>query len=116
MAPSMRPETGNCKKFPAPETSKTPLNALELRLDCPFLKTYCVGRTVKNCWFASAPKSERSNLPTFLFPKWGRPFRESMNADFLAVLEYWEKEKGISRDVLTSAVHEALLSAAKKAV
>src|ERR1044071_6740207 len=39
-----------------------------------------------------------------------------MNADFLAVLEYWEKEKGISRDVLTSAVHEALLSAAKKAV
>ena len=40
----------------------------------------------------------------------------SMNADFLAVLEYWEKEKGISRDVLTSAVQEALLSAAKKAV
>jgi N utilization substance protein A len=31
-------------------------------------------------------------------------------------LEYWEKEKGISRDVLTSAVQEALLSAAKKAV
>src|SRR4051812_22370312 len=41
---------------------------------------------------------------------------KSMNADFLAVLEYWEKEKGISRDVLTSAVQEALLSAAKKAV
>lgn len=39
-----------------------------------------------------------------------------MNADFLAVLDYWEKEKGISRDVLTSAVQEALLSAAKKAV
>ena len=39
-----------------------------------------------------------------------------MNADFLAVLEYWEKEKGISRDVLTAAVEEALLSAAKKAV
>src|SRR6476660_3984244 len=39
-----------------------------------------------------------------------------MNADFLAVLEYWEKEKGISRDVLTSAVQESLLSAAKKAV
>jgi N utilization substance protein A len=39
-----------------------------------------------------------------------------MNADFLAILEYWEKEKGISRDVLTSAVQEALLSAAKKAV
>ncbi len=39
-----------------------------------------------------------------------------MNADFLAVLEFWEREKGINRDVLTAAVHEALLSAAKKAV
>jgi transcription termination/antitermination protein NusA len=39
-----------------------------------------------------------------------------MNADFLAVLEFWEREKGISRDVLVSAVEEALLSAAKKAV
>jgi transcription termination/antitermination protein NusA len=39
-----------------------------------------------------------------------------MNADLLAVLEYWEREKGISRDVLLSAVQEALLQAAKKAV
>src|SRR5438270_13087429 len=39
-----------------------------------------------------------------------------MNADFLAVLEFWEREKGISRDVLVGAVQEALLSAAKKAV
>ena len=39
-----------------------------------------------------------------------------MNADFLAVLEFWEREKGISRDVLVGAVHESLLSAAKKAV
>ncbi|HWX19679.1 MAG TPA: transcription termination factor NusA [Candidatus Binatia bacterium] len=39
-----------------------------------------------------------------------------MNADFLAVLEFWEREKGINRDVLTGAVQEALLSAAKKAV
>jgi N utilization substance protein A len=39
-----------------------------------------------------------------------------MNADFLAVLEFWEREKGISRDILVSAVQEALLSAAKKAV
>ncbi|HVM50862.1 MAG TPA: transcription termination factor NusA [Candidatus Acidoferrum sp.] len=39
-----------------------------------------------------------------------------MNADFLAVLEFWEREKGINRDVLTSAVQEALLSAAKKAI
>jgi transcription termination/antitermination protein NusA len=39
-----------------------------------------------------------------------------MNADILAGLEFYEREKGISRDVLVSAVHEALLSAAKKAV
>lgn len=39
-----------------------------------------------------------------------------MNADFLAVLEYWEREKGISRDVLVNAVQESLLQAAKKAV
>src|SRR3989441_12842455 len=39
-----------------------------------------------------------------------------MNADFLAVLEFWEREKGISRDILVAAVHEALLSAAKKAI
>ncbi|HEY6168207.1 MAG TPA: transcription termination factor NusA [Verrucomicrobiae bacterium] len=39
-----------------------------------------------------------------------------MNAEFLAVLDYWEREKGISRDVLLAAVQEALLSAAKKAI
>jgi len=39
-----------------------------------------------------------------------------MNADFLAVLEFWEREKGINRDVLVGAVQDALLQAAKKAV
>jgi transcription termination/antitermination protein NusA len=39
-----------------------------------------------------------------------------MNADLVAVLEFWEREKGISRDVLIAAVQEALLSAAKKSV
>jgi N utilization substance protein A len=39
-----------------------------------------------------------------------------MNADFLAGLEFWEREKGISRELLVAAVQEALLSAAKKAV
>lgn len=39
-----------------------------------------------------------------------------MNADFLAVIEFWEREKGINRDVLVGAVQESLLSAAKKAV
>jgi len=50
-----------------------------------------------------------------LFPGWEQR-DERMNADFLAVLEFWEREKGISRDVLVAAVQEALLSAAKKAV
>ncbi len=45
-----------------------------------------------------------------------KPAVLSMNADFLAVLEFWEREKGISRDLLVAAVQEALLSAAKKAV
>src|SRR4051794_7198846 len=40
----------------------------------------------------------------------------NMNADFLAVLDFWEREKGISRDVLVAAVQESLLSAAKKAI
>src|SRR4026209_686734 len=57
-------------------------------------------------------------LPTFLFPashcKLARVI--DMNADFVAVLEFWEREKGISPDVLVAAVHEALLSAAKKAI
>ena len=39
-----------------------------------------------------------------------------MNADLIAVLEFWEREKGINRNVLLEAVHEALVSAAKKAV
>ena len=39
-----------------------------------------------------------------------------MNAAFLAVIEFWEREKGISRDVLITAVQESLLAAAKKAV
>src|SRR6187455_782240 len=39
-----------------------------------------------------------------------------MNADFLAVLDFWEREKGISREILIAAVDEALVSAAKKAI
>jgi transcription termination/antitermination protein NusA len=39
-----------------------------------------------------------------------------MNAEFLAILEFWEREKGISRATLLAAVEEALVSAAKKAV
>src|SRR5260221_11980217 len=39
-----------------------------------------------------------------------------MNAEFFAILECWEREKGINKDVLVKAVEDALLSAAKKAV
>lgn len=39
-----------------------------------------------------------------------------MNAELLAILEFFEKEKGISRQTLLTAVEEALLAAAKKAV
>ena len=39
-----------------------------------------------------------------------------MNAELLATLEYFEKEKGIPRQTLLTAVEEALLAAAKKAV
>ncbi len=39
-----------------------------------------------------------------------------MNAELLAILDYWEREKGISKDVLLSAVQESLMMAAKKAV
>ncbi len=39
-----------------------------------------------------------------------------MNNELIAILEFWEREKGIGKDVLLAAVQEALLSAAKKAV
>jgi transcription termination/antitermination protein NusA len=39
-----------------------------------------------------------------------------MNADLISVLEIYEREKGISRDLLVSAVEEALVAAAKKAI
>jgi len=39
-----------------------------------------------------------------------------MNADFLAVIEFWEREKGINREKLVAAVQDSLLTAAKKAI
>ena len=39
-----------------------------------------------------------------------------MNAEFIAMLDYLEREKGIKRDVLIEAVQNALTSATKKAV
>ncbi len=67
---------------------------------------------------SSARKSETQVFPTFLFAgNNARNVQSSvMNADFIAGLEFWEREKGVSREVLMAAVQEALLSAAKKAV
>lgn len=39
-----------------------------------------------------------------------------MNPDLIAVLEFWEREKGISRDKVLTAVQESLMAAAKRAV
>src|ERR671934_1381996 len=39
-----------------------------------------------------------------------------MNAEFIAMLDYLERERGIKRDVLLEAVSNALLSASKKSV
>jgi transcription termination/antitermination protein NusA len=61
-------------------------------------------------------RDEVGELSTdFFVPQHGGTV-EDMNAEFLAVLDFWEREKGISKDVLLAAVQEALLSAAKKAV
>jgi transcription termination/antitermination protein NusA len=65
------------------------------------------------CWVASAPKV--GDLSTdFFIPQRGSKL--AMNAEFLAVIEFWEREKGIRKEVLIAAVEEALLTAAKKAV
>ena len=39
-----------------------------------------------------------------------------MNAEFIASMEYWEREKGLDREILISAVEDAMVSAAKRAV
>lgn len=39
-----------------------------------------------------------------------------MNNELLAVIDYWEREKGIQRDVLIAAVQNMLVAAARKAI
>src|SRR5438067_11726860 len=39
-----------------------------------------------------------------------------MNAEFIAMLDYLERERGIKREILLEAVSSALLSASKKSV
>ena len=66
-------------------------------------------------WATSVRKSENQIYRLFCSPDEGRR-DDDMNADFLTGLEFYEREKGISRELLVAAVHEAVLSAAKKAV
>ncbi|MFL6536565.1 MAG: NusA N-terminal domain-containing protein, partial [Chthoniobacterales bacterium] len=39
-----------------------------------------------------------------------------MNAEFIAMLDYLERERGIKRDILIEAVQNALVTASKKSV
>lgn len=78
--------------------------------------------TKRSCWFNQRAKVGDKCLSDFFVRRMRSKNRESnsiqsvMNADFIAGLEFWEREKGVSREVLMAAVQEALLSAAKKAV
>ena len=57
--------------------------------------------------------SEWAYTPLFFVPGYKSAF---MNSEFIAMLDYLEREKGIKREVLVEAVSNALLSASKKAV
>jgi transcription termination/antitermination protein NusA len=62
------------------------------------------------------PASEVGDLSSdFFVPRKGL-CDENMNADLLALMDFWEREKGITRDVLLAAIQDSLVSAAKKAV
>ena len=88
-----------------------------MALDGDWIKTYFYSKNGKVCWLSQRAKVGDTHLPAFLFfVRWRGGRQIIMNADFLAVLEFWEREKGISRDVLVGAVQDAMLSAAKKAV
>jgi N utilization substance protein A len=63
-----------------------------------------------------ARQSRKTRICRLFCSPCGAAVEYYMNADFLAVLEFWEREKGIQRDVLTAAVQESLLSAAKMAI
>jgi N utilization substance protein A len=58
---------------------------------------------------------ESVNNRLFCYPG-VRDWLTTMNAEILAVVEFWEKEKGIPKDVLLGAIQESLMQAAKKAV
>src|SRR3954454_7218368 len=47
---------------------------------------------------------------------WSAGLTVFMNAEFIAMLDYLERERGIKREILIEAVSNALLSASKKSV
>ncbi len=57
---------------------------------------------------ASAPKV--GDYSADFFVPWLGTDEVVMNAEFLAVLDFWEREKGISKEILVTAVEEALLA------
>ena len=67
-------------------------------------------------WLVQRAKVGDTGLSDFFVGRKPPPRVARMNAEFIAGLEYWEREKGVSREILMAAVHESLLSAAKKAV
>src|SRR5262249_50215879 len=93
----------------------SPSDRPKLELDWASLALYFGPRTVKIAGSPARQSRKSSICRLFYSPDWGA-VPPNMNADFLAVLEFWEREKGISRDILVAAVEESLLSAAKKAV
>ena len=51
---------------------------------------------------------ESVNNRLFCYPGF-RDWLTTMNAEILAVVEFWEKEKGIPKDVLLGAIQESLI-------
>lgn len=75
--------------------------------------------TLKRNWLAAQRARVGDICPSDFFVRWMQGWRvpqPDMNSELLTGLEFWEREKGISRDVLMAAVQEAVLSAAKRAV
>ena len=58
-----------------------------------------------------------NRFPTFFFPTAGpgpKELENAMSQEFIAMLDYMEKERGIKRELLFDAVQTALLAAARK--
>ena len=66
----------------------------------------------------SAPVGIAAHLPPRLCPELSADsfLPTTMNSELIAALDYFEREKGIKREILIEAVSNALLQASKKAV